>query len=72
MCDNNIRDDFECYLLKSVVSFIEAVKEELKVVNREILQLLADERKGGLYTYFAKQGCETETDDTSLSNHGIV
>jgi hypothetical protein len=35
---DNIRDDLECYLLKLVVSLIEAVEEELKVVNRKILR----------------------------------
>jgi hypothetical protein len=54
MCDDNIRDDLECYLLKLVASLVEAVEEEIEVINREILHLLADEWIIRLGTYFAE------------------
>lgn len=43
MCDDDVRDDLQCYLLKLVASLVEAMEEELEVVNRKVLGLLADE-----------------------------
>lgn len=43
MCNDDIRDDLQCYLLKLITSLVEAVEEELEVVNRKVLRLLADE-----------------------------
>lgn len=72
MCNDNISNDLERNLLEFVVSLGEAVEEKIKIVNRKILQPLACKRMSRVDTYLAQESCQSQANNTALTNYGFV
>lgn len=72
MCNDNISNDLERNLLELVISLGEAVEEKIEVVNRKILQPLVCKHLSRVDTYLAKESCQSQANNTALTNYGFV
>ena len=75
MGDDYVRQNLDDNLFQSIVTFGEAVEEEVQVVISKILIVVSI---NAIYsftdesTYFAEQRSQTQADVSSLADHGLV